>query len=385
VTASFAQQEIWHVMIASDDMKRMNVDQLDDAFRLDLVDTSTLVWKTGMEGWRRLGSIAGIDDEPETIARPLGPPARPFGPPSPPPPPRPPRPQHQTRSVAPEVNPFLTAPVNPFASTTPAAVFSAPKLLAPVYTPPIVAPDPYVMPKRRAKVPSEVDFRRAPGIRWGRWMFGFLLLTGGVLAAYRQDYLRQGARQLGMENKYIHGERRVTGWVTAKTPPVVQAALTRAKLLPGPNALPAAAPPKPAASPAPVLAAAAVTEPAKTSTPTTDSDGVKTVSLDSLPTEQATPEPTPAAATPAPAPRSKPAVAARAEPKAAAAPKPAKKQAAAAEDDEPAPAPKAKAEPKPEAPKPEPKAPKAPPPAMNDTPLKAAIWQAMQESAKKGK
>ncbi|HKY39852.1 MAG TPA: DUF4339 domain-containing protein [Polyangiaceae bacterium] len=357
MTASFGQQEIWHVMIASDDMKQMNVDQLDDAYRLDLVSASTLVWKTGMEGWRRLGSIAGIDDEPETIARPLAPPAHPFGSPSPPLPPRLPRPTAQPRSVASEINPF--------ASTTTAAVFEAPRLLAPVYTPPVAAPEPYVLPKRRVKVLSEVDFRRASGIRWGRWMFGFLLLTTGVLAAYRQDYLHQGARHLGIENKYIHGERRVTGWVTANTPPAVQAALTRLKLLPGPNASPTT-PPKPAA----MAAAAVVTEPTQRDMPMTDSDGVKTVSLDSLPTEQevAPAAPAPAAAAPAPAPRAKAAVKTE--------PKPAMKEAAPP----PAPVAKAKPEREPEAPKLEPK---APPAAMNDTPLKAAIWQAMQEDAKK--
>ena len=61
MTASYANQEIWHVIVTSDDVKRMNVDQLDDAFRLDVVDASTLVWKNGMPGWQRLGAVAGLD------------------------------------------------------------------------------------------------------------------------------------------------------------------------------------------------------------------------------------------------------------------------------------------------------------------------------------
>ena len=65
MTASFADQDIWHVLVASDDMKRMNVEQLDDAFRLSLVDASTLVWKTGMKTWERLGLVAGLEDEDE--------------------------------------------------------------------------------------------------------------------------------------------------------------------------------------------------------------------------------------------------------------------------------------------------------------------------------
>ncbi|HYJ09174.1 MAG TPA: GYF domain-containing protein, partial [Polyangiaceae bacterium] len=146
MTASFADQEIWHVLLARDDLKRMNVDQLDDAFRLDIVDASTLVWKQGMDTWRSLGSIAGIDDEPETVIRA---PARPR---TPPPPPRP-----QPRSLAPAVNPFA-ATVNPFAATAnpfaataqytssmPAAVFPAP-LVAPVASQQFFAPDPYALP-----------------------------------------------------------------------------------------------------------------------------------------------------------------------------------------------------------------------------------------------
>src|SRR5690606_10108085 len=65
MATSVADNELWHVLLASDDMKRMNVDQLDDAFRLSLIDGSTLVWKDGMERWRRLGSVADLEQELE--------------------------------------------------------------------------------------------------------------------------------------------------------------------------------------------------------------------------------------------------------------------------------------------------------------------------------
>ena len=378
MTASFAPQEIWHVMIASDDMKRMNVDQLDDAFRLDIVDASTLVWKNGMEKWRRLGSIAELDEEPETIARPLGPP-------SPPPPPRPRH--HQTRSVAPSVNPFVIsanpfAQTAPYASNTPAAVFSAPQLVAPVHTPQLFAPDPYVMPKRRAKVPSEVDFRRGTGVRWGRWLFAFVLLTGCVVGAYRQNYLREGARRVGLENKFLYSEKRVTGWITAKTPGAVQAALRQLKLLPTTNALGAAplAAAAPAALPAAPTPVAPAPETVKASgaTPAGDPD-VKTVSLDSLPVlgSEPAPEATPGKPAPAAAAPKARAVVSSA-PKAA--PKSAKKAVAVEEEDEPAPKPaKAKAEPKPE-PKVEVK---PPPPSANEGFLKSAIREAIANDTKK--
>lgn len=385
MTASFAEQEIWHVMIARDDLKRMNVDQLDDAFRLDIVDSSTLVWKQGMDKWRRLGSIAGIEeDEPETIARM---PARPFGPPSAPPPPRP-RPVHQPRSVVPSVNPFAAtvqpyAAVNPFGATTPytsntpAAVFQAPKL-APAQQ--LFAPDPYAMPKRRVKLDSaDLNFH-GKSIHWGRWLVAFVLLTAGVLAAYRQNYLRDGARKIGLENKYLYGEKRAVGWVTAKAPGPVQAALRQLKLLPAQSSVAALTPAVAVAAPAaptPTPAPETVKASAPTTPPASD-PSLKTVSLDSLPVLGAEPEAKPEPA--APAPKARAVAPSAPAPKVAA--KPAKK--AVAEDDEPAPKPaKAKAEPAPE-PKPEPKAAKAPPPNMS-SPLKAAIWQAMQEDAKKGK
>lgn len=53
--------EVWHVAVSWDDIKTMTVDQLDDAFRLDIVDASTSVWKEGMDEWLPLGVIAGID------------------------------------------------------------------------------------------------------------------------------------------------------------------------------------------------------------------------------------------------------------------------------------------------------------------------------------
>ena len=389
VTASFADHEIWHVLVASDDMKRMNVEQLDDAFRLDVVDASTLVWKTGMTAWRRLGSLAGLDDEyeqyetvtkqmtPETLAK--------LMPPPPPPPPRP-------RSLAP--SPPRPAPVAAFKTQQFAAPLVASPMYVPQAAPQLFAPDPYVLPKRRVKVPSEVDFRRrSGGARVGRYLVGCLLLTVGVLACYRQNLLRDGARRLGIENKYLYSEQRAVAFVTAKTPGSVQNVLTRLKLLPGPNTLSATlSVPKPASFPvAPIAAAVA---PPKAGAATTESD-VKTVSLDSLPVLAAdaatttASETRPVAAAAAPRVATKPAAATKpvaTKPVAATRKAAARQEREEAEEDE-RPAPKAKAEPKvakAEAPEPKAKPVKAePPPAGNESFLKAAIRSAIAQDAKK--
>lgn len=339
MAASFADTDIWHVMIA-DDMKRMNVEQLDDAFRLSLVDASTMVWKAGMKGWQSLGAVAGIDDEPEeSVTR--------RAPLPPPPPPRP-----IARPVPKPPSPRTATPLA-FQTTTPA--YAAP-LLAPVHPLALTAPDPYVLPKRRVAVPSEVDFRRrSGGVRWGRWLVALLLVTGGVLGAYRQNLLREGARRVGLENKYLYGERRVTSFVSAKAPPVLKQALTRLALLPGPNAArPAPPPPVVHAPPPPVSAPAAVVA----ETPKPAEPEVKTVSLDSLPTEAAVVEKPVAAA---PVPHAKPAVVLKQKP-----------------------APKPQAKPQPKAEKPVKEAAKpAPAPVTNENPLKAAIRSAIAADAKK--
>ena len=364
MTASFADNEIWHVLIASDDMKRMNVEQLDDAFRLSLVDASTMVWKAGMKTWQSLGAVAGIDDEPETIVRPLAPPPPPRSMSRPVP--RPPSPRRLQAGVP------ARAP-SAIAAMTPMRPMYAAPLVAPVYTPQLHAPDPYVLPKRRVQIDSEIDFRRASGVHWGRWLFAFLLIAGGVLGAYRQNLLREGARRIGVEGKYLYGEKRVTAFVTAKAPAPLQSVLERLMLLPGPNAAPPLAPRAPLPAPAAIapVVVAAVTPPAEAAKPT--EPDVKTVSLDALPvltTEPESARPTPVAMAAAVAPRAK-TVVAKAEPVA-------KRVAAPRVEKAAKPEPVAKAEPKP-------KVKAEPPPPANENPLKAAIRLAIAADTAKAK
>jgi hypothetical protein len=357
-------------LIAADDMKRMNVEQLDDAFRLSLVDASTMVWKAGMKTWQSLGAVAGIDDEPEdSITRHMS---------APPPPPRP--------MARPVPRPPSRAPTSFHTAVTP--VFAAP-LMAPVFTPQLYAPDPYALPKRRVAIPSEVDFRRSSGgVRWGRWLVALLLLTGGVLGAYRQNLLREGARRLGVESKYLASEQRAVAFVSAKAPTSVKNVLTRLSLLPGPNAVSAAAP-APRSTPAPVVAAPIV-EATRPSSVANSEPEVKTVSLDSLPVLATEPVAKVAAVAPGvpapvarakaepPPPRvaSKLAVRKEAETEDEATPVKQTKRAPKAEAAEPI----AKAEPKA---KPEPKPKAEPPPPANESFLKAAIRSAIAADAKK--
>ena len=57
------------------EIKQLSLEQLDDWYRLDVIDARTLVWQEGMASWQPLGVVAGIEAEPSRT---------PFGPSSPP-------------------------------------------------------------------------------------------------------------------------------------------------------------------------------------------------------------------------------------------------------------------------------------------------------------
>jgi hypothetical protein len=52
--------ELWFV-VAGDQVRRMTLDELDEAFALDVLDASTPVWTEGMETWAPLATVAGLD------------------------------------------------------------------------------------------------------------------------------------------------------------------------------------------------------------------------------------------------------------------------------------------------------------------------------------
>jgi hypothetical protein len=65
---STGSEDVWFVAVASDDIKQMNVDQLDEAFRLGVITSETAVWTEGMEAWAPLGQVADLesnDSEPD--------------------------------------------------------------------------------------------------------------------------------------------------------------------------------------------------------------------------------------------------------------------------------------------------------------------------------
>jgi uncharacterized protein DUF4339 len=65
-TGADGSDDVWFVAVASDDIKQMSVDQLDEAFRLGVITADTAVWTEGMEAWAPLGQVADLESDSET-------------------------------------------------------------------------------------------------------------------------------------------------------------------------------------------------------------------------------------------------------------------------------------------------------------------------------
>jgi hypothetical protein len=58
-----AAQEQWHVQVEPGDVRLWTLDQLDAAFKADLVDEKTFVLEVGKTEWMTLGTLLGGDEE----------------------------------------------------------------------------------------------------------------------------------------------------------------------------------------------------------------------------------------------------------------------------------------------------------------------------------
>ncbi len=287
MSASIADHEIWHVLTAGGGLSHMNVDQLDDAFRRSRVDASTLVWKAGMHTWQRLGAVAGLDEDEETMTlqQSFDPQVVTIAsllPPEPTPKPAPrratsPAPgpalnQRQQRSSPPAWPPPRAAHAvhaDARASWETVVIGPAPRLLAPD----VLAP-----PRRAA--PARAERPRSPWARRGRWLVGSLLALALAAASYEPSLLAEGARLLGFEREYARAQLSVGSWWKASASPHVEHLLTRLPSQPEPSLAPAPSPAtttrlQPAPTPTPAVA---------TKAPSPHDDGeVAIVSIDALP------------------------------------------------------------------------------------------------------
>jgi hypothetical protein len=64
-------EDLWHVRVAPDEVKILTLEQVDDLFRLEVIDEDTQLWQEGMDEWLPLRVIAGLDDEPAPSLPPI--------------------------------------------------------------------------------------------------------------------------------------------------------------------------------------------------------------------------------------------------------------------------------------------------------------------------
>jgi hypothetical protein len=373
------ENDKWHVQFSSDEVKIVSLEQLDDLFRLSIVDSETQVWQTGMTEWQPLRVIAGLEEEPAPQPK--------RGPPKPPtraqsstvrPAPPPARPDMQSvrpaapapRSASPSVRPAPPAspsvrpapPAARQAHVAPASFYPEPILAAPsaypaqsAYAAPIAFAPVNAMTSVRPLVVSHAPPIVQGGGGFGRFLVGIALLAGVGVTAYRNDYLREGAHAAHQEALYARLENALGGPAFGTVRAVEQgaAALPTSEASTEPTARMAIAASAPApAAPSSPLSTTGTTPPV--------------VSLESLSPEK---KGQPAAAPVAVAPVPVRAVASLVQPKPAAAPAAAKTPPA-----------RSSAPPKPAVEKPKPVAQK-PASEMNERErLNAAIGQSMMQS-----
>jgi hypothetical protein len=197
-----APEEAWHVAVAPDDVKVVSLEQLDDMFRLSLVDSETKVWQPGMSEWVSLGVVAGLDEPaaPTKRTHPKPPSPRSAPPPRslPPPPQRapvsalPPAPQRAPVSALPAAS-FYPQPLQPVSYAAPVPT------LAPIASvrPLVVSHNPYPMPQS--------------GGGFGRFIVGLALVAGVGLTLYRNGVLRDAAHSIHQDGLYAQLEQRLGG------------------------------------------------------------------------------------------------------------------------------------------------------------------------------
>jgi len=241
-----ADDDKWHVEFEPNEVKIVSLEQLDDLFRLSIVDSETKVWQAGMSEWQPLRVIAGLDEQPApqpkrappkppTPLRSVAPSVRPPAPAprsvAPAPSVRPPAPAPRSVAPAPSVRPPAPAPRSATPSVRPAPPPARPEYVAsasfypepiqatPSAYPPAVAyaaPIAFAAPVHAMSSVRPLVVSHAPPIArggggLGRFLVGLSLLAGISVTAYRNDFVRDGAHAAHQDALYARLESALGG------------------------------------------------------------------------------------------------------------------------------------------------------------------------------
>jgi hypothetical protein len=175
--------ETWYALMPSGEVKQLTLEQLDDFYRVDVITERTPIWKEGMNQWLPLGTVAGIA-APSTE-----------------------RDAVQARSVAP-----ATATV-------------APRAPHAAQTQPVVAPGASYRPPMTVPTAPPLAVTIAPPVRssaGGRWLVRVCVAAGLLISLQRNDVLFSAAQSYRQQDKFIQVERQTLGGPGFGTPRAVE-------------------------------------------------------------------------------------------------------------------------------------------------------------------
>lgn len=191
-----AEDERWHVRIAPDDVKVLTLEQVDDLFRLDMIDENTLLRQEGSSEWLPLRIVAGLDEDE---AAPL--------PSAPPPPPPPPLPAPSERAPFAHSPSFAPPPVS-------ARAPAPPKPPSPSFTPPspgVAPPAPSFAPPALSFTPPQVPLVPARASRAEMGLIGLAVLLGLLVTLQRNGALATLLASAGQTAGYAKLEASLGG------------------------------------------------------------------------------------------------------------------------------------------------------------------------------
>ena len=170
-----ADEDTWYAAVEPGNVKQLTLEQLDDYFRCDIINEQTPIWKEGMTQWLPLGTVAGLDAPVRAPTRPA-PVAKPQAAPA-------------SALIAKSV-----VPAHPMPLTT-----SAPPLALS-----IAAPAP---PTKSAGE---------------RWLLRLAIAAAALLTLQRHDVLFSWAQASMQQGQYVELERQLFGGPPFGTPRAVE-------------------------------------------------------------------------------------------------------------------------------------------------------------------
>ncbi len=196
-------EDMWHVQMEPGDVKVVTLEQMDDMFRLELIEGSTLVWQEGMPRALPLSVVAGIDEgeeeeeeimeiEPEPLdSAPIlnVAPVPSYSAPPPPPP---------------SVPAKASAPAPAYSTITPPPASAAAVSQVPTAppAPALPSPDFYSPQSLRPITMSGAPHAPTGTGTGGRVVMALAVAAGLILTLYRNDILSDAAKSAGSEGVY---------------------------------------------------------------------------------------------------------------------------------------------------------------------------------------